>query len=122
MTAKAPRDGEEKERSYSALSVLNLIIALGSLIGMVGQWYTYREKADAGEKRMSMLEQRVQNHLDDKTIHVTEEQIKTVIKAELSPVNSTLADLKSRSDAQRESLNRIERFMERLSDKSPPNR
>jgi uncharacterized protein HemX len=122
----APRPTAEEQADMNAskvkgvLNALQILAVIVALAAVPGQWFVYRDRQTRSDERIQQLEHRLEGHMDDKTIHVTEDQMKTVIAAQLAPVNATLAELKVKNDAQQAQLDRMERMLERITDSRQP--
>lgn len=62
------------------------------------------------------LNRKVEIHLADKTIHVTEDQMKNMIVAQMMPLTTSMAKLEVTVDGQQKSLTRVEDMQQRTLD------
>lgn len=128
-----------KNKAFEATRWLIGLAAAVSVASPIGSYYLTQERVanatrmnDAQQVSIQELERfkahsedtmaRMQRHMDDKSIHITDDQIRLAIQTALEPIRSGLANLQAQIPLQQRQLDRIERNVDRLVDRNNPNK
>jgi hypothetical protein len=102
----------EDKRAKNVLVYSQIVLAIVAILACVSTFWVYKYRVDRLEVKADAFEA----HIHDKSIHVTEDQMKNLIEQQLHPVIVSLKQMETsmglQIPAQQKQLDRIERMME----------